>query len=250
METETEDKVLIDTAINTLRYEYVEAGINTQKTLFSEASVNTHKVNYIESSEANLIAQNCCYLIMQEKELENEIAKKDEKRRTQRLYSKFYDDILPEDKMNSLVALKEKFTNFSAWNVEAVGDRCLVYSSKTPAEIIRSKQNQNNNRKSLAGSTTNIGPMSFTNTVNINRKVGVCLFLLSSYLFFSANEFNLIANTLLCVLLPLLLITSVFNSQLSEEKSEKEKEEVSPEESLYKIKTKLVGQPDDIAFAL
>jgi hypothetical protein len=60
---------------------------------------------------------------MQEKELENEIAKNNEKKRAQRLYSKFYEDILPEDKMNLLEYLKDKFLNFSAWNVESIEDK-------------------------------------------------------------------------------------------------------------------------------
>jgi hypothetical protein len=92
--------------------------------------------------------------------------------------------------------------------------------------------------------------MSFTSIVNTNRKVGVCLFLLSIYLFFSVNGFNLVGNTLLCLLLPLLMITSVFNSQISEEKTERVTETINSEDSFYKVKTKFSGQPDDIAFAL
>ena len=250
VETETEVKEVVDAEINTHRYEYVETGVNTQKTLSKDTWVNTHRVHYIDSNDANTIAQNWCYLILQEKELENEIAKNNEKKRTQRLYSKFYEDILPEDKMNLLEYLKDKFLNFSAWNVESIEDKCLVYSSKTPYEMIRSKQIQNNNGNSLRNSTAKRSSMSFTSIVNTNRKVGVCLFLLSIYLFFSVNGFNLVGNTILCLLLPLLLITSVFNSQISEEKTERATETVNSENSLYKVKTKFNGQPDDIAFAL
>ena len=125
-----------------------EAEVATLTKELLDSSTNTDPLKFIDAQTAGAIAQNCCYLIHQEKELEAELSKKEEQRKNQRIFTKLYEDTLSDEKREVLEKLK-KYLQFDKWNVETNDDKSISYSSKTPAEIINSRNLTNESDQDL-----------------------------------------------------------------------------------------------------
>lgn len=186
-----------------------------------------------------------------EKEQEIETKKLEDSKKNFRLYSKFYEDILPEATSNLFNETKAKFMSFTDWNLESVNDKCMLYSSKSTAELIEDKtklmKKVESTRMEFKNSQTS--SETITGLFNANRRLSVCIFLLSLYLLVSVNGWSMIANPILCILIPLMVMTAVDISQETNGSSERPQQSTE-RTSWYKVKTKCYAMPDDIAFAL
>ena len=118
-----------------------EAEVATVVKDLLDSSTNTDQMRFVDATSAGAIAQNCAYLIHQEKELEAEIGKKDQIRRNQQVFTKFYETSLNEYKRKILRELHDKFQSFQKWNVEKVEGKTFFYSSKSPKEIMKGREN-------------------------------------------------------------------------------------------------------------
>lgn len=144
-----EQKKMIDEDQMTNTLVMKEVQITTDIKELMNCSTNTDKNDYIDASAAGTIAQNCAYFIHQEKELENEISKRDKIKKNQQLFSKCFEDTLSEEKRNILENMKDKYLNFNNWNVDKADNKCIVYSSKTPIELLECKDDFNMKDKKL-----------------------------------------------------------------------------------------------------
>jgi hypothetical protein len=113
--------------------------------------------------------------MMQEKELEIALNIKKDEVEIPPTFSRMFSDIIPEDRLDLISKLKEKYYSFEDWNLESVDNQLLVYSSKTPQQIIQQKNQFKNQLADATSEIRNIGQMSrvISNTLEANKKVAV-----------------------------------------------------------------------------
>jgi hypothetical protein len=188
---------------------------------------------------------------MQEKELEAELEKKKKEfENPPRPLSKLYSSVLPEESLQKIKDLVKKYNKFDGWNLDIVDDKCLVYSSLSSQELVARKNksqfatvNSYNSRATIQLSAI------YKELIDGNKKISLCLLLLLFYLIFAVNGMNVWANSILFLLVPFLMITSMSISHLDMEKTQTANS-LNMNESMFKINTKFIGHPDDLAVAL
>lgn len=229
-----------------------DAGVATKVKLFKSSSVNTDQTHYVDTNEAQEIAQSCWQLILNQKEYESEIVKREESKKNLRMYSKFFEDALPENKAFLYEELKAKFMSFNNWSVESTNDGWLVYSSKTPSELIKEKSKIKEEIKKTRTEfkSSEQEASVFTEMLNNNTKISICMLLLTIYLLFSARGWNFVSSVVLWLLIPLMLVTAVAISENKNLRTPIKVEHTEKKHSIYKVKSKMHCHPDDLAFAL
>ena len=176
-----------------------EAEVSTIAKALVSSSTNTDRINYVDVTAAGVIAQNCAYLIHQEKELEKEISKKDEIRRNQLIFTKFYGKIISDEKRDIFENLKEKYLQFENWSVDKIGNGYLVYSSKTSEELIETKKDFSKNDPKLNRKIKNnsfVLPL-WNLKLTDKQEIYVYTVIMILYLLLSQSGFKLLSNLVL-----------------------------------------------------
>ena len=215
---------------------------------YKDSRINTVNVDYIDATEGELISQKIWYLIMKERELEQKLKEKDDALNMQKKFTHLFSMSIPQAPLKIIEEMKSEVVNFKDWNIQTIDDKCLIYSSLTPKELISKKYTSLNKLDNIE-SNINKKQMLFVKQLQNNSKlVSVWLIVLISYLLSVTNECHLISNSLLWVLFPLIIYWALC---LSQENYEIEEFEVANNKSanseFYKIKTKFIGYPDDLA---
>lgn len=184
---------------------------------------------------------------MQEKELENELEKKDKIRKDLTLFSKIYENVLNAEDYEAFESLRTKFKQVKQWNLETVDQSCMIYSSKDLNQLIDEKSQLFNSKNSVKHNSK--AEELFSKTLDSNKKISTVLLLVLLYILMSYWGFSLMSNITLCLMLPisLMFIGSISHFELEKTPACKSIENKS---SFFKVNAKIFCHPDDIAFAL
>ena len=253
LSTNTTQTLTKEAEVNTIPKELVERGVSTKHKKLVDSSVNTNQIDFIDAQESEAIAKQCWSLMMQEKELEIALNIKKDEVEIPPTFSRMFSDIIPEDRLDFISKLKEKYYSFEDWNLESVDNQLLVYSSKTPQQIIQQKNQFKNQLADATSEIRNIGQMSrvISNTLEANKKVAVWLLLLVIYISSRTLGLTVMSESVLCILVPIMLITSISIAQMSSKNEiENKQTKIKDCTSMFKITSKFWGAPDDLAIAL
>lgn len=135
--------------------------------------VNTNSPNFVEASEVDLIAQNSCFEIIQQKEREIENLKKEENRKTKLLFSKVFEDMTSEEDIDLIEELKNKYERIE-WKLDTIKSQQMIYTDKSFKDIINQNTKYDNTGTSrLKNDPSKESEEMMLHKVENNRKLSI-----------------------------------------------------------------------------